>query len=181
MKVLFTCRHFQQNAHTLWGPLSEKLKKDVSVVQLNGGVSTASTTRTRVVVFGGWGFIPLRLVAHCAVTRVTTAISLKVGKIYANTERFRRSEPLSPHLCPLSVSKVGVCGVYSEAFEAFSEMSGLSGGGGPGTIFLRKLAVTIDSLAFFPPVLVRLQTDCTAPLPPLLGALLRGGKRSPPP
>ena len=35
-------------------------------------------------------------------------------------------------------------------------------------MFFRKLAVTVDRLGFFLPVLVRFQTDCTAPLPPLL-------------
>ena len=39
---------------------------------------------------------------------------------------------------------------------------------GSGTIFFRKLAVTVDRLGFFLPVLVWVQTDCTAPLPPLL-------------
>ena len=41
-------------------------------------------------------------------------------------------------------------------------------GGGSGTIFFRKLAVTVDRLGFFLPVLIRFQTDCTALLPPLL-------------
>ena len=47
--------------------------------------------------------------------------------------------------------------------EGFSEMYGLGGGG--GNIFFRKLAVTIDGLGFFLPILVRFQTHCTAPRP----------------
>ena len=39
---------------------------------------------------------------ECAV-RVISHISLGIVDIYANTERFRGLEPLSPHLCPLSV------------------------------------------------------------------------------
>ena len=42
------------------------------------------------------------------------------------------------------------------------------GWGGSGTIFFRKLAVTVDRLGVFLPVLIRFQTDCTALLPPLL-------------
>ena len=58
-------------------------------------------------------------------------------------------------------------GYIRKALEkGFSEMYGL--GGGSGTIFFRKLAVTVDRLGFFLPVLVRFQTDCTAPLPLLL-------------
>ena len=34
---------------------------------------------------------------------------------------------------------------------------------GSGTIFFRKLAVTVDGLGFFLPVQVRFQRDCTAP------------------
>ena len=59
-------------------------------------------------------------------------------------------------------------GYIRKALEkGFSEMYGL-GGGGSGTIFCRKLAVTVDRLGFFLPVLIRFQTDCTALLPPLL-------------
>ena len=43
--------------------------------------------------------------------------------------------------------------------------------GGVRTIFFRQLAITVDRLGFFLPVLVRFQTDCTAPLPPLLQRL----------
>ena len=50
--------------------------------------------------------------------------------------------------------------------KGFSEMYGL--GGVSGTIFFQKLAVPVDRLGFFLPVLVRFQTDYTAPLPPLL-------------
>ena len=42
-------------------------------------------------------------------------ISLWDVTFHANTERFRGSVPLLPHLCPLSVPEVGVCGVYSES------------------------------------------------------------------
>ena len=42
-------------------------------------------------------------------------ISLWDVRFGANTERFQGSVPLSPHLCPLSVPKGGVCGVYSES------------------------------------------------------------------
>ena len=57
-------------------------------------------------------------------------------------------------------------GYIRKALEkGFSEMYGLWGGS--GTIFFQKLAVTVDRLGFFLPVLVRFQTDCTAPLPPL--------------
>ena len=44
-----------------------------------------------------------------------TYISLWDGTDPANTERFQGSDPLLPHLCSLSVPKVGVCGVYSES------------------------------------------------------------------
>ena len=59
-------------------------------------------------------------------------------------------------------------GYIRKALEkGFSEMYGLRGGS--GTIFFRKLAVTVDRLGFFfLLLLVRFQTDCTAPLPPLL-------------
>ena len=42
---------------------------------------------------------------------------------------------------------------------------------GSGTIFFRKLAVTVDSLGFFLRVLLRFQTDCSTPLLPLPSAL----------
>ena len=42
-------------------------------------------------------------------------ISLWDVTFHANTERFRGLVPLLPHLCPLSVPEVGVCGVYSES------------------------------------------------------------------
>ena len=42
-------------------------------------------------------------------------ISLRDIRFGANTERFQGLVPLSPHLCPLSVPKEGVCGVYSES------------------------------------------------------------------
>ena len=45
--------------------------------------------------------------------------------------------------------------------------------GGSETIFSRKLAVTVDSLGFFLPVLVSFQMDCTTP--PVPGALFLGG------
>ena len=49
-------------------------------------------------------------------------------------------------------------------------------------MFFRKLGVTVKGLGFSLPVLVRSQTDCTAPLPPLLGTLLgRGVEVTPPP
>ena len=41
-------------------------------------------------------------------------ISLGAYNICANFVRFWGSVPLLPHLCPLSVPEVGVCGVYSE-------------------------------------------------------------------
>ena len=34
---------------------------------------------------------------------------------HANTERFQGLVPFLPHLCPLTVPKGGVCGVYSES------------------------------------------------------------------
>ena len=43
------------------------------------------------------------------------AISLWDGQEHANTERFQGSVPSLPRLCPLSVPKGGVCGVYSES------------------------------------------------------------------
>ena len=43
------------------------------------------------------------------------AISLGDVGDYANFLGFRGSVPLLPHLCPLSVREVGVCGVYSES------------------------------------------------------------------
>ena len=43
------------------------------------------------------------------------AIILWDGTDPANTERFQGSDPLLPHLCPLSVPKVGVCGIYLES------------------------------------------------------------------
>ena len=46
---------------------------------------------------------------------VHVCISLWDVTFHANTERFRGSVPLLPHLCPLSVPEVGVCGVYSES------------------------------------------------------------------
>ena len=45
--------------------------------------------------------------------------------------------------------------------EGFSEMYGL--GGGPQPYFPQKLAIIVDGLEFFLPVLVRFHTDCTAP------------------
>ena len=59
-------------------------------------------------------------------------------------------------------------GYIRKALEkGFWDMYGL--GGGSGTIFFfQKLAVTVDRLGFFLPILVRFQTDCTAPLSPLL-------------
>ena len=54
--------------------------------------------------------------------------------------------------------------IWKALEKGFSEMYWL---GGFRTIFFRKLAVTVDRLGFFS-VLVRFQTDCTAPLPPLL-------------
>ena len=58
-------------------------------------------------------------------------------------------------------------GYIRKALEkGFSDMYWL--GGGSGTIFFRNLAITVDRLGFFLSVLVPFQTDCTAPLPPLL-------------
>ena len=75
-------------------------------------------------------------------------ISLWDTAFGANAERFQGLVPLLPHLCPLSVPEVGVCGVCSE-----SRRKGLFGDvwvrGGSGTIFFRKLAVTVDGLGFF--------------------------------
>ena len=42
-------------------------------------------------------------------------ISLWDTAFGANTERFQGLAPLLPHLCPLSVPKGGVCGVYLES------------------------------------------------------------------
>ena len=42
-------------------------------------------------------------------------ISLGDVADYANFVGFRGSVPLLPHLCPLSVPEVWVCGVYSES------------------------------------------------------------------
>ena len=47
-------------------------------------------------------------------THTHTHTYLWDGTDPANTEHFQGSDPLLPHLCPLSVPKVGVCGVYSE-------------------------------------------------------------------
>ena len=77
--------------------------------------------------------------------------------------------PLLPRLCPLSVPKGGggYVGDIRKALEkGFSEMHGL--GGGSGTIFFPKIGHYRCQVGFFLSVLVRFQTDCTAPLPPLL-------------
>ena len=42
-------------------------------------------------------------------------ISLGDYAVCANFVGFRGSVPLLPHLCPLSVPKVGLCGVFSES------------------------------------------------------------------
>ena len=52
---------------------------------------------------------------YAQVVHQKVSISLWDGTDHANTERFQGSDPLLPHLCPLSVPKVGVCGVYSES------------------------------------------------------------------
>ena len=64
--------------------------------------------------------------------------------------------------------------IWKSLEKCFLEMYGV-GGGGSGTIFFRKLAITGVSLGFLLPVLVRFQTHCTSPQPPLPGALLGGG------
>ena len=48
----------------------------------------------------------------------------------ANMERFWGLEPLLPHLCPLSVLEVGVCGVSSESPLKGLFVRGVGGGGG---------------------------------------------------
>ena len=48
-------------------------------------------------------------------SRNAERISLGDGADYANIVGFRGLVPLLPHLCPLSVPEVGVCGVYSES------------------------------------------------------------------
>ena len=66
---------------------------------------------------------PLGLIwLHCSAASqnnvlrvVAMTISLGDGADYANFVGFRGSVPLLPHLCPLSVPEVGVCGVYLES------------------------------------------------------------------
>ena len=44
----------------------------------------------------------------------------------------------------------GMWGLFGKPLEGFSVMYGSEGGGGgSGTIFVQKLAVTVDSLGFF--------------------------------
>ena len=64
--------------------------------------------------------------------------------------------------------------------KSLSEIYGL-GGGCPEPHFSENWPLPLTVLGGLLPVLVRFQTDCTAPLPPLLGALLGGWKYRPPP
>ena len=63
--------------------------------------------------------------------------------------------------------------MFSKALQKGLFGDGWVGEGGPEPYFFRKLAVTVDSLGFFWPILVRFQTFF--PPPPLPGALLGGG------
>ena len=46
---------------------------------------------------------------------LSLSLSLWDTAFGANTKRFEGLVPLLPHLCPLSIPKGGVCGVYSES------------------------------------------------------------------
>ena len=63
--------------------------------------------------------IRIRMYVACTFTRIHvymyTCISLWDVEEPANTEHFQGSPSLLPRLCPLSVPKGGVCGVYSES------------------------------------------------------------------
>ena len=78
------------------------------------------------------------------------SISLWDTAFGANTERFQGLVPLLPHLCPLSVPKGGVCGVYRKALEkGFSEMYWLGGGGGPEPYFFENWLLPLTGWVFF--------------------------------
>ena len=67
-----------------------------------------------------------------------------------------------PAECPKGV---GMWGIWKALEKGFSEMYGLGGGLDP--YFFKNWPLPLTGWVFLP-VLVRFQTDCTAPLSPLL-------------
>ena len=68
---------------------------------------------------------------------------------HANTERFQGLVPLLPHLCPLSVPKVGYVGYIWKALEkGFSEMYWFRGGG-PEPYFFENWPLPLTGWVFF--------------------------------